>query len=452
MDLYPISGLFFYRLIFMGWLVLGEGLFLFRLDKKPHFWWRLLGSLALAFGFALAFPLPTDNSFYWMFMFSMMFLATFALILFCFSGDWKTLLFSAICGYTTEHIAYETYESFTSFLTAGDSQFAGGLYSNTNLSLFSGALDEFLYFLSYIIVYWLIFLVCANRIKGNEGLEIHNSMALGLGSFFILIDVVFNSVVSYYSTIHYDRYYFGIIALFNVLCCVVALLFLFEMFYKDSLRKNLEIVTELRNEEKNQYALSKETVDLINIKCHDLKYEIRQIAEAKAISPDTIESLSNVINIYDSAIKTGNRALDVVLSQKSLFCSQNGIKFACIADGSQLNFISEEDTYSLFGNIIDNAIEAVKALEADKRIITLRIKSLGNMVSVNEHNPYVGTIKYEGSWPLTSKSDPRYHGFGIRSIRMVCEKYHGDLSLSSENSTFTISILFLKPGLDDKKE
>jgi hypothetical protein len=452
MDLYPISGLFFYRLIFMGWLILGEGLFLFRLDKKPHFWWRLLVSLVLAFGFALAFPLPTDDSFYWMVMFLAMFLFTFALILFSFSGDWKTLLFSAICGYTTEHIAYETYESFTSFLTAGDSPFSGGLYSNANLSLFSGALDEFLYFLCYIVVYWLIFLVCANRIKGNEGLEIHNSMALSLGCFFILIDVVFNSVVSYYSTIHYDRIYIGVIALFNVLCCVVALLFLFEMFYKDSLRKNLEIVTELRNEEKNQYALSKETVDLINIKCHDLKYEIRQIAEAKAISPDTIESLSNVINIYDSAIKTGNRALDVVLSQKSLFCSQNGIKFACIADGSQLNFISEEDTYSLFGNIIDNAIEAVKTLEADKRIITLRIKSLGNMVSVNEHNPYVGTIKYEGSWPLTSKSDPRYHGFGIRSIRMVCEKYHGDLSLSSENNTFNISILFLKPSPDDKKE
>jgi sensor histidine kinase regulating citrate/malate metabolism len=192
--------------------------------------------------------------------------------------------------------------------------------------------------------------------------------------------------------------------------------------------------------------LSKETIDLINVKCHDLKYQIRQIAEAKQINPDTIERLSDVISIYDSTMKTGNATLDVILSQKSLFCSQNGIKFACIADGGQLNFLSEEDTYSLFGNIIDNAIEAVKNLEKEKRIITLRVIRKGNMISVNERNPFEGTIHYESGWPTTSKSDSRYHGFGIKSIRMVCEKHHASLSLSSESNTFNISILFIKPS------
>jgi hypothetical protein len=452
MNLYPLSNLFWYRLIFMGWLLLGEGLFLFRLEKKPHFLWRLAASLLAAFLFSLAFPIPTGNAFYSMFMFFMMFLLTLLLIVFCFKSDWKTLFFSAICGYTTEHIAYETYQCTTSL--AGASQYyTSALYSATEMSLFTGPADEALYFVSYIVIYWFIFIICANRIKGAEGLAIHNSMALSLGSLFVFIDIVLSSVVSYYSSIHYDAYYIGIIAFFNILCCVTALLFLFEMFYKDSLRKNLEIITELRKEEKNQYALSKETVDLINIKCHDLKYQIRQIGKEKKINPETIESLSSVIDIYDSAIKTGNQALDVVLSQKSLFCSQNGIKFACIADGSQLNFISEEDIYSLFGNIIDNAIEAVKGLDKDKRIITLRIKSLGNMISVNEHNPFQGTIRYDGNWPVTSKSDSRYHGFGLKSIRMVCDKYRANLSISSENNTFNISILFLlSPGPIPKED
>jgi len=444
MNLYPISGLFYYRAIFMGWLLLGEGLFLFRLDKKSHFYWRLLLSVIVAMGFAFAFPIPNDNSFYTMGMFFAMFLLSYGLILFCFKGDWKTLFFSAICGYTSEHLSYETYQAITNLI--GSNTYArGGLYSGSSTALFTSPWDELAYFVSYIVVYWLLFLTCARRIKGNEGLEIHNVMALILGSFFILIDIVFNSVVSYYSTIHYDQYYLALIAGFNILCCVAAFLFLFEMFYKDSLRKNLEVVKELRNQEKNQYELSKETVDLINIKCHDLKHQIETIGEQEKISPATIESISKVINIYDSAIKTGNRALDVILSQKSLFCSQNGIKFSCIADPSQLDFLSEEETYSLFGNIIDNAIEAVKSLPEDKRIITLRIKGQGNMVSINEHNSYDGVLSYEDGLPKTSKNDSRYHGFGLRSIKMVCEKYHASLSLTSDNQLFNISILFIKP-------
>ena len=48
--------------------------------------------------------------------------------------------------------------------------------------------------------------------------------------------------------------------------------------------------------------------------------------------------------------------------------------------------MSEKDIYSLFGNIVDNAIDATKDLPEDKRIISLKIKSAGNMVSISESN------------------------------------------------------------------
>ncbi len=442
MNFYPIASLFFYRLIFMFWLLFGEGLFVAKMKRRNHFVIRMTVAVILCFGFALAFPIPTGNAFYTMFMFLCMFGFTYLMLLFCFDTNWKTLFFTALCGYTTEHISYELYQGIFNFINAETHISSGGLYDNETLSLFSGPIELAVYFISYIVVYWLVFIFCSTKIKGYEGIGVKNSMALVLGALFLVIDIVVSSIVSFYSTIHYDGFYLGFVDFLNVACCVAALIGLFQLFYQNSMSKNLEVVNELRKEEKAQYELNKQTVDLINIKCHDLKYQIREMGNKKAMSPDVVESMTKVINIYDSAIKTGNKALDVVLSQKSLFCSQNQIKFNCIADGSALSFMSEPDTYSLFGNIIDNAVEAVKNLDPSKRMITLRIRKTGNLVSISAQNVYDGSITFNNGYPVTSKTDPRYHGFGIRSIKIVCDKYDGSLSLDAKNQTFTIAILF----------
>ena len=454
MNFYPISSLFFYRLIFMAWLLFGEGLFLFRMKRKNHFPLRLTAAIILCFGFAAAFPIPTGNSFYTMFMFFCMFIFSYLMTLLCFDANWKTLLFASLCGYTTEHISYELYQGIFNIINATTNIAHGGLYDNETLSLFSGPIEMAVYFISYIVIYWLVFVLCATKIKGSEGLGVKGGTAVILGALFLALDIVFSSMVSYYSTIHYDGIYMGFVAFLNVVCCVAALIGLFQLFYQNRISKNLEVVNELRKEEKSQYELNKQTVDLINIKCHDLKYQIREMGNKTAMSPDVVENITKVINIYDSAIKTGNKALDVVLSQKSLFCSQHQIKFNCIADGSALSFMSESDTYSLFGNIIDNAVEAVKNLDPSKRMITLRIKKVGNLVSISAQNCYEGKITFNDGYPVTQKADARYHGFGLKSIKIVCDKYNGTLSLDSSNQTFTVAILFTidEKGLQKQAE
>ncbi len=443
MNLYPISSLFFYRTIFMGWLLFGEGLFLFKLKKRTHFVIRTLVSYLLCIGFAFAFPIPTGNSFYTMMMFFVMFFFTYLMAYFRYDCNWRNLLFSLICGYTAEHIAYEMYFSIANFSgVLGYGSY--GLYSNDKIALFTGAMDELIYFISYFVVYYLVFLLFANRIKNPEGINlVSNLSTLAIGAFFLFIDIVINSAVSFYGTIHYDSMFMGFIALVNVLCCIVALLFIFEMSYKADLRRNLEIIEELRNEERNQYQISKETIDMINIKCHDMKHQIRAIASQEQVKPETIENISKLISIYDSAIKTSNPVLNIILTEKSLFCNKREIKFSCIADGTTLDFMSEEDIYSVFGNIIDNAIEAVKDLPKDQRIITLKIVSHGNMVSVSEKNSYAGKITYLNGMPVTRKSNKKYHGYGLRSIKMIVEKYGGTFSLEDKDNIFCLSVLFV---------
>ena len=196
------------------------------------------------------------------------------------------------------------------------------------------------------------------------------------------------------------------------------------------------------NEEK-QYELSKENIALINQKCHDLKYFIRNYGYKQTLNPQVIEEISQSIEIFDSNIKTGNNALDIIFTEKSLLCYKNNIRFTCIADGKLLSFMDDVDAYSLFGNLVDNAIEALKD-EAQKRVISLIIKGQGDFVSISIQNFFSKQLRFENGLPITTKKDKNYHGYGMQSIKMICEKYNGTLSINTNDNIFSVNILFLK--------
>ena len=89
--------------------------------------------------------------------------------------------------------------------------------------------------------------------------------------------------------------------------------------------------------------------------------------------------MSRCLDTYDSSFNTGNKSLDVVLTEKKLLCDNKGIKFFCMADGKLLNGIKVSDIYSLFGNAIDNAIECLADVADEdyiKRIIALPTEEL----------------------------------------------------------------------------
>ncbi len=443
-KLYPINSLFFYRLIFMAQLILCESIFVLRLPRKNKFAVKAVLLILSCFVFALIFPIPTNNAFYSMMMFFLFFAYTYGVSLLLFKTNWKMILFCLICGYTTEHIAYEIYSSLSNFIVAGDMA-TGGLYNYDSLAIFNGPVDVTLYFVSFVNIIWIFYFSFAARIqKGSEFDNKDGFKVLLMGFFFIILDIVINSTVSYYSGIHFEKNYLGVIALVNALACLLGMLFIFEMYYRSSLRREYEIMQELRKEEKKQYMVSKETIDMINIKCHDFRHQIRQLGKEENINEDRIKDINKLIKIYDSSIKTSNETLNVILSEKSLTCSKYGINFSCIANGDLINFMSEEDIYSLFGNIVDNAIDAVKNLPEDKRIVNLKIKSVGNMVSISESNYLNGEIKLIDGLPKSTKNDHIHHGYGMKSIRSITERYNGTMEISTADNKYTITLLFLK--------
>lgn len=145
---------------------------------------------------------------------------------------------------------------------------------------------------------------------------------------------------------------------------------------------------------------SKATIELINIKCHDLKKQIALLGDRNHITKEEIDELNRAISIYDASVKTGNEALDVLLAEKTLFCENQGIQFNCIADGACLRFMRSSDIYSLFGNAIDNAVEAVIKIKEDNlRCIGISIKESKGMVSAHFENYYTGDLDFDEGLP-----------------------------------------------------
>ena len=106
-----------------------------------------------------------------------------------------------------------------------------------------------------------------------------------------------------------------------------------------------------------------------------------------------------------------------MLTGKSLTCRTKNIQLTCVADGTALDFMDVMDISNLFGNALDNAIESVEKLpDSEQRLIHLVVARKKSFVWIRVENNSYNTFQADGNLPKTTKSDARYHGYGLKSI------------------------------------
>ena len=105
------------------------------------------------------------------------------------------------------------------------------------------------------------------------------------------------------------------------------------------------------------------------------------------------------------------------------------------------------DIATLFGNILDNAIESVSKIEhKERRLIHVAVVKQKGFVRIRVENCYEEQPKTDGENLVTSKEDKRYHGFGIKSIKTTVKKYGGSTAIQAEKGWFEIRILIPIPS------
>lgn len=224
---------------------------------------------------------------------------------------------------------------------------------------------------------------------------------------------------------------------------VLLLIIQFGMFERVHITEEKEIAEHIARAVSRQQQMSKETIELINIKSHDLKRSLAAIRLENDINAreKSLQETEKAIESYDSLIKTGNHSLDIILTEKKLFCESNKIEFTYIVDGQSVEFIDGIDIYILLGNALDNAIESVMKEDECNRIITVNISRKNLLVLINIENYCSREIKFIDGLPQTTKGDKSYHGFGVRSIVRITEKYKGNFVARQANNRFLINII-----------
>ena len=339
-------------------------------------------------------------------------------------------MYCASSAYLTQHLAYCL---FTLMVPS----------SAGRLNFLSGGL----YFLVYGLTYLASYRLCARRLPTHGRYDLRVTHSIGMTAGALLVALVFSAFAQQLQP--ENEFFYRVSLLYAVAFCVYALWAQLSQQKRLTLRHDLDMQQQLWTRQRAQYEIAMQNADVINQKCHDLKH---QIAALKLISDETqrdssIRSLERSVMIYDAIMESGNKILDAVLTEKSLLCEAKGIELTCMADGSCLDSIDAMDLYTMVGNILDNAIEsAAKLPDLEQRTISFMTFSRAGLIFLQVENYYQGELQFDGDLPRTSKPNTDYHGFGLKSIQNIAEKYGGFLTVQAENQIFLLRVTLPETG------
>lgn len=175
---------------------------------------------------------------------------------------------------------------------------------------------------------------------------------------------------------------------------------------------------------------------------HDLKNHLLLIKENNGIK--NIAYYNEILEIVESdkCISSGCNVFDVLINEKKKFAETHGIVFQVlvIKDISELNSIKERDLCSIFGNLLDNALENAEG--ATEAYVDIKVDIINHFFYMNIKNSFDSRkIRIIAGKLQTTKSNEDVHGIGLESVRISLEKCDGYMKTEYDNSVFSVEIM-----------
>ena len=356
--------------------------------------------------------------------------------LLCFDLTTQESVFIATCGYATEHITFAATRIIT--------YLSGGLLSDL------APIPDFLLnrFLNYCLVSALIYLFVVRPNSGREIFREKDLRFVGLAVSAVIAAIVFSAFYTSADANPQNMFFISLLCpLYSGLCCFLILVMEYFVFRENRAILETESMEHLLQISKSQQRSSKAAIDIINLRCHDLKHQMKALlndAESEE-KRQYIEDIRNAVVIYDSTFRTGCEALDYILYEKKLLAEEIGCEFLCMADGRCVAFLTKPDLYALMGNALDNAIEHLQEEPEAGRSIFLSIKEKAGMAHIHLENTCTTQVYFDEGIPITTKPDKESHGFGVKSILYIAKKYHGEAFMDVTGGRFCTDVILPRP-------
>lgn len=445
-----LSASVLYKLQFLSQLLVGEGMFLLRLERKTNFIWRGVLCMTALFLTVLILPAQTSGVVDASGQYLILFACTLCALRVCFAEPFQNLLLCGIMGYTVQHLSYLAftvvndvwlYDAGALGLPMIDPysptpQPTGGMNA-TQTMLYVGIHVVF-YTAIFFIIYVAAFDCFDPLIQANHDFRLGRTSLAWLALLLIAADVISNMVTSHYTPARSVSW--GLEIGYNILICLLILALAYHQLSGLALRDELTAVRYMVDQGQRQYELSRKNAELLNIKYHDLRHRSERRGR-DTLDAEEQEELKRVLSDYEIQVETGNEPLNVILTEMNAMCRERKIQLLCMADGEGLDFIKPHHLYALFTNAIENAAEAVGSLPEPERVVSLYLRRQGGLFHLQIENPCAEQVTLRDGLPVTRKEDKGYHGFGILSMKTVAEQYGGSLSVRVEDDTFCLDVI-----------
>lgn len=421
--------------IFVFQIFIAEFVFLYSYPKRKHFVWRVLAGMAIIIALAGFYPMPSwayRSQIYMFFKYILLFVITVAYLAFCFKVRPIALISACVSGYALQHFSYQIMK-----LVALTPLLEGA-------GLDSSAREHLLELMIFPVTYLLALLSFGRLAAKHEFYKNYDIRLILVSIFTIFICLVINRFAR--QSASGDNAQAAVIAnsLYAASCCLLSLFISYNLHALSISKAQNETLERIGYEERRQYESSKKNREQLNVKYHDLKH-VLSLLDGKG-NTEELRQYRKILEEYDSEIHTGNETLDIIVNEKADVCRTEGISLTFLGDGKLLSFVSQYDIYSLFGNILDNAIEAVQKIgDAQKKIISVTIESQGDYIAVNAINYFVGGLRFSDGLPATTKTtNVESHGYGTRSISLIAEKYGGEVRFSAQDDVFDLTVFLMR--------
>lgn len=265
----------------------------------------------------------------------------------------------------------------------------------------------------------------------------------------LFISGILSVVLSYIPEIHsFDIWYRLLSFLFVII--IVASCLIYPICISNIITKNYyKTINAVTN---RQLKTQIEYYNVLNDKTRDLRvfkhnFKNTLIVLETHLKNNDLESAKKFINKsnnqldYLNTFNTGSSVLDALLFEKRRIANSYNIELE-FSGSIKTEIIDDIDLCIIFGNSIDNAIEACQKLNNEiQRIIDIKIRYLNNLVDIIITNPTLEHINIQENTMRTTKSDATNHGFGLESIYNIAEKYSGDAEIYYKDNLFTLNIV-----------
>ncbi len=430
---------FWYKLIFMAELLLSEGLLVYPLRRRRNFMLRVV--LCILGCFLVAFLLPIFFSWWWIsILFLLLFAVSLGALAICFDENFFILLFCAILSYTVQHFAYNIY----SYLVEIFGVQASNVYEEQFTPIMYNTATAFIEIAVYAITYWFAWAFIYRSVRLQSELKIQRQYLLPFVAVALFLDIVLNALVVYGLHEVGNKVIRTVIFLYSLIGSVFSIGLMLLMIGKGAAENEKHLLEVMWNKDKKTFEMCQSSIEIINLKAHDLKHQIHNLRHTGEIDERELTEIATAIDVYDNKVETGNKALDVVLSETMLTCKRSNIRFVHFVDGDCLQTLSSGEIYSLFGNALSNAVEATQAVKDAERVIRLTVRREFDFISIHVDNPFVTEPKFGADGlPKTIKADVNFHGFGMHSMKTLAEKHGGTLTCTICENIFNLNILLL---------